>query len=134
MIGSPMNAAVRRYTYRFTVLMLFYVVFLVAAVWTFSRHDPAGLPAYSLALLPASPIVAMLVVVGLYLAEESDEFLRNLFVQSMVWGIGATLTVTTVRGFLELFVPVPHLQPYLVFPIFWAFVGVATCILRLRYR
>ena len=131
---SPMNAAVRRYTYRFMTLMLFYVVFLVAAVWTFSHRHPAGPPAYGLALLPALPIVGMLVVVGLYLAEEKDEFLRNMFVQSMVWGIGGTLAVTTVWGFLELFVPVPRLQPYLVFPIYWGFVGVATALLKLRYR
>lgn len=134
MVCSPMNAAVRRYTYRFLTLMLFYMVFLVAAVWTFAHRHPAGPPAYGLAVLPALPIVGMLIVVGLYLAEEKDEFLRNLFVQSMVWGIGATLALTTVWGFLELFVNIPHLQPYLVFPIFWAFVGVATFLLRLRYR
>lgn len=134
MICSPMNAAVRRYTYRFMTLMLFYIVFLVAAVWTFGHHHLGGPAAYALAVLPALPVVGMLGVVGFYLAEEKDEFLRNMFVQSMVWGIGATLAVTTVWGFLELFVPVPHLQPYLVFPIYWAFAGVATALLKLRYR
>lgn len=134
MVRPPINAAVRRYTFRFMTLMLFYVLFLVPAVWTFSHRHPTGPGAYFLAILPALPIVGMLVVVGLYLAEEKDEFLRNMFVQSMVWGIGATLALTTVWGFLELFVPVPHLQPYLVFPIYWAFVGVATVLLKLRYR
>ena len=134
MICSPVNPAVRRYTFRMAISMLFYCVFLVAAVWTFPRYHPMGLPAYGLALLPALPVVGILVVVGFYLGEEKDEFLRNLFIQAMVWGIGATLAVTTVWGFLELFVPVPHLQLYLIFPLFWAFVGIAAGLLRLRYR
>lgn len=131
---SPMNAAVRRYTWRISITMSFYVVFLISAVWLFSHRHPSGGLAYGLALLPALPVVGVLVVVGLYLAEEKDEFLRNLLVQAMVWGMGVTLAVTTLWGFLELFVPVPHLQLYLVFPIFWFVVAVASPLLRRRYE
>jgi hypothetical protein len=134
MICSSMNPAVRRYTRRMMTAMAFYMVFLVVAVWSFNHRHPVGPLAYGLALLPAVPVVGILLVVGLYLAEEKDEFLRNMFIQAMVWGIGAVLAVSTVWGFLELFVPVPHLQLYLIFPMFWVVVGVAAALLQRRYR
>jgi len=131
---TPMNAAVRRYTYRFFVAMTLYCVFLFIAVWMFRHGHPSGILAYFLAILPAIPIVASIAVVGIYLGEEKDEFIRNLFIQAAVWAIGATLAVTSVWGFLELFLPVPHLDLYLVFPMFWAFVGVCSALVRMRYR
>jgi hypothetical protein len=134
MLCSPMNAAVRRYTYRMMTAMTVYCIFLFAAVWTFRHRHPAGIFAYALAILPAVPIVAVIVIVGLYLAEEKDEFLRNLLVQSSVWGIGGTLAVTSIWGFLELFLPVPHFDLYLVFPMFWVFVGISSALIRMRYR
>jgi len=128
------NAAIRRYNVRIAVAMAFYVVFLAAAVWTFHGYHPTGIPAFSLAILPSLPVVGVVVIVGLYLAEEKDEFLRNLLVQSMIWSLGATLTVTTVWGFVELFVNVKHLPLYLIFPLFWFLVGVSSWLLRMRYK
>ena len=131
---SPKNPAARRYFYRLLTAMAFYVVFLVPAVWAFSRYHLTGGFAYLLAILPALPIVGMVVVVGLYLAEEKDEFQRAVLAQALLWGIGATLSVTTVWGFLENFVQVPHLDLYLVFPLFWFFVGISTGLLKVKYR
>ena len=37
-----------------------------------------------------------MVAVGLYLREEDDEFIRTSVLQSMLRGIGPTLTVTAV--------------------------------------
>jgi hypothetical protein len=130
----PKNSAVRRYLLRFLSVTLLYVVFLVLAVWEFSHRHPTGFPAYMLAVLPSLPIIAGLVVVGLYLAEEKDEFQRMVQIQSMLWSIGATLAVTTVWGFLENFVHVQHFDLYLVYPLFWLFVGIFTPVMQLRYR
>lgn len=132
--SSSTNLAKRRYTWRLIVAMVFYVVFLFVSIRAFRHGHPQGLLAYVLALLPALPVVSLLGVVGLYLGEEKDEFQRNLFVQSLVWGIGATLAVTTSWGFLELFLAVPHLDLYLVFAVFWVAVGISSPFLRLRYR
>jgi hypothetical protein len=129
-----MNAAVRRYTFRFFAAMMLYCAFLFIAVWMFRHNHPSGVFAYALAILPSVPIIASIAVVGVYLAEEKDEFVRNLFIQSAVWGIGATLAATSVWGFLEFFVPVPHFDLYLVFPMFWVFVGISSAVVRLRYR
>lgn len=128
------NPAVRRYTWRFSGAMLLYVAFLFLSVWEFRHGHPTGALAYLLAVLPSLPIILGLVVVGLYLAEEKDEFQRTILVQSMLWGIGATLAVTTVWGFLENFVQVVHFDLYLVYPLFWFFVGITTPVVKARYR
>jgi hypothetical protein len=124
----------RRYLYRFLTAMSFYVVFIAGAVWTFPRYHPTGLLAYVLAVLPALAIVGVIVVVGLYLNEEKDEFQRTVLIQTMLWAMGATMAVCTVWGFLELFIGIPALQLYLVFPMFWAFVGFFTPMMQTKYK
>ena len=52
----------------------------------------------------------------------------------MLWGIGATLAATSVWGFLENFVAVRHMEPFLVYPMFCFFVGIFTPMLKARYR
>ena len=134
MFCLPKSAATRSYLFRFLPTMGFYIVALVSVVLVFRHHHPTGFIAYLLAILPAIPIIGVIAIVGLYLSEEKDEFQRALLVQSMVWGIGATLAFTTAWGFLEAFTEIPHLQPYLVFPIFCAFGGISSGLLKLRYR
>jgi hypothetical protein len=130
----PQSPATKRYLKRFAIAAAAYLLALFVATRTFRHDHPAGAAAYLLAVLPALPILGMIVVVGVYLAEEKDEFQRNLFIQSMIWSIGATLAVTTVWGFLENFTNATHLQPYLIFPMFAVFVGISTPLLKLRYR
>ena len=130
------NEAVRRYNYRFLTAMAFYVLFILGAGFAFRLYHPTGATAYLLATLPSLPIVLSLVIVARYLGEEKDEFRRDLQVQAMLCAMGATLAVTSVWGFLELFLAnIPHFQLYLVFPMFWLFVGIsAVLLMQLRYR
>jgi hypothetical protein len=129
------SEAVRRFNYRFLTAMAFYVVFITGVGFAFRLNHPTGPLAYLLATLPSLPILVSLWVVGRYLGEEKDEFQRHLLVQAMIWAIGGTLGVTSVWGFLEVFVgAAPHFQLYLVFPMFWFFAGIAVAVLKLRYR
>ncbi|SNS27524.1 hypothetical protein SAMN05421770_101299 [Granulicella rosea] len=130
----PKNAAARRYAQRFLPTMALYCLAIFFSTWYFKHYHPAGALAYLLAVLPAIPLVAVIVIVGLYLSEEKDEFQHALLVQSLIWSIGATLAVTTVWGFLEAFLPVLRLQPYLIFPMFCFFSGIAKAVQRWRYR
>lgn len=134
MYGSLKNPAIKRYMWRFSAAITLYVAFLCLAVWEFRRGHPTGVLAYALAVLPSIPIIGTIVAVGMYLAEEKDEFQRTVLVQSMLWGIGATLAVTSVWGFLENFVSVPHMDLFLVYPLFWAIVGMSAPVLKARYR
>ena len=134
MIGCTNNPAARRYVRRVAFTMFLYVLFLVVSVVAFTHHRPTGLLAYVLAVLPALPILGMMVVFGLYLREEKDELQRAIGVEALVWSTGATLSLTTVWGFLENFVHVPHLQLMWIYPIFWGFFGISMPMINARYR
>src|SRR6201986_3046102 len=107
---SPISKAGRRYIYRLAPTMALYVLFLFLSKWTFHHLHPTGLVVYLLALLPALPLIGSLVIVGLYIAEESDEFERMVIVQSMLWGLGAALSIGTIWSFLEDYASAPHIS------------------------
>lgn len=130
----PTTPASRRYTQRFIPVMAAYVITLFFAAWYIPRFHPTGGLVYVIAVLPAIPIIGVIAVIGLYLAEEKDEFQRSVLIQSMLWGMGLTLATTTVWGFLENFAKTVGFQPYLTFPLFCFFFGVITPFIKRRYR
>ena len=134
MVCATSNPATRRYMRRFLVTMLLYALFLILAVWVFVHYRPTGPLAWLLAVLPALGIIGQIAAFGMYLAEEKDEFQKNLGVQSMIWGIGATLSVTVVWGFLENFVHLRHMDLILVYPLFCVLSGISYGLIQLRYR
>jgi uncharacterized YccA/Bax inhibitor family protein len=131
---STNNPAKSRYMRRFSLSMLLYVLFLVTAVWVFVHHHPTGPLAWLLAILPALAVIGQIVAFGLYLREEKDEFQVALGVQSMLWGIGGTLSVTVTWGFLENFLQLRHLDLIWIYPIFCALSGIAYGLQQLRYK
>jgi len=54
--------------------------------------------------------------------------------ESMLWGIGPTMAVTTVWGALEKFAHVRRLDMFLVYPIYCVFWILATVVVRRKYR
>jgi hypothetical protein len=78
--------------------------------------------------------ICLLAIYGTSLARERDEFRRTVLIQSMLWSIGATFTVTTILGVLETFNKVPHLNVLWVCPMFTVFMGVSRLLVMLRYR
>jgi hypothetical protein len=129
------SQAARLYVIRFIPLMVAYVIILFAVDWLFrAGHAPAGPLRYLLAGAPGLPVVGVIWAMGAYVATEPDEFERSLIVQSMLWGLGVTLSVTTVWGFMENFAGAPRLDLYLVFPLFMIAFGVAQPLVRSRYR
>ena len=134
MLCSIKNPTERRYVIRMWIMAALCVLFSAVAAVVFRHSHPHGVLAYLVAVLPALPIMGALIYTGVYLAEEKDEFQRNLLVQCMLGGIGGTLATTTAWGYLEAFVHVPHLQTMWIFPIFWLFVGISVPVVYRRYR
>jgi hypothetical protein len=128
------NPAQRRYLLRFSPTMASYLILFATADSVFRRHHPVGLAAAALALAPALAIVAGIVVVGIYIGEEQDEFQRALFIRSILWGVGVTLAFTTVQGFLELFTPIQRFPLYAVYPLMWIVVALAQGVQSWFYR
>lgn len=136
MICQPktMSLAAKRYLMRFFPAIGAYVAVLFASTWIIKHLAPHGPLLWGLAIAPALPIIAVIAIMGLYLIEETDEFVRAMLVQSMLWGIGVTLAGCTAWGFLENVDLAPHLPLYLVFPIFCGAMGLAQPLVRWRYR
>ncbi len=133
-MASCKSPAAKRYLRRliFAVLAYMAAVFLTMH-WLF--HGRLPLPAaVGLALIPSIPLVAIIAIVGLYLKEEKDEFQRELFIQSLLWGTGATLAVSSFWSFLHLFAYVPPVDGFHVFVMFWLFVGLSAVPLNRYYR
>lgn len=131
---QTMSPAMRRYQRRFWPLMVAYAALLVAVIRIFETHPPAGPLKYALAVAPAVPVLGVIVLLGLYLVEEADEFRRMKVVQAMLCGLGLVLGVTTVWGFLENLAGAPRLPLYWVFPIYCLGMGLAQPIIGWRYR
>src|SRR3984885_14243492 len=130
----PATKAGRRYLYRLAPTMVVYLLFLFIAQWSFHHLHPTGLIVYVLAVLPALPLVGSLAVVGLYIAEESDEFERSIIVQSVLWGLGGALSVSTIWGSLEDFARAPHLPTFYILLFFWIFMAISQPFIRRRYQ
>jgi hypothetical protein len=118
------------------ILLPLIVANIALAIWgSGDRHlYPAGVLAYFPAILFALLGVAFIVIFGLYLKEEQDEFQRDLWVQALLWGIGATLTVITFWGSLAEFELAKSLKLTFVFPLFMLITAIARLVLKLRYR
>jgi hypothetical protein len=134
MTCSLSNVAQRNYVARTFLAALLCIVFTTVAALGFRFGHLSGGLAYLVAILPAFPIMGMLVVTGLYLSEEKDDFQRELMVQSLLAGIGLTLASTTVWGYLEDFTHAPHLSLVWIFPMFWIGTGIAIPFVWMRYR
>jgi hypothetical protein len=129
----PTKAA-RRYGYRLLPTMLVYILFVFIAQWTLHHLHPTGLIVYLLAILPALPLVGSIAIVGLYIAEESDEFERSILVQSTLWGLGVALAIGSIWGSLEDFANAPHRSAFYAYLFFWIVSGISQPLIRLRYR
>jgi len=134
MSGKSGTSAMTRLRWRAWPLLALYIVLLFAVDSLLRTTHLAEPLKYAAAILPAVPMVGIIVALGLYLAEEADEFLRVQLVQAMLWGLGVTLTLTTAWGLLEDLAGAPRLPLTWVFPIFCAGMGLARRVIRRWYR
>lgn len=133
-MGNSLTPAGRRYLARFFPAMIGYVAILFGSLWFIIHHKPAGPILWLMGVAPAIPVIGVIAAMGLYIAEETDEFLRMVLVQSMLWGIGVTLGFSTAWGFLENVGVIPHFPLYLIFPVFCGAFGLAQPFVRRRYQ
>lgn len=134
MYCTPKTPEGRRYIGRLWFAMTAYIVATFGATWTFKHHHPQGAGMYLLASLPALPILAVLVIVGLYLAELKDEFERSILVESSLWGTGMALALATFWGFLENYGTVSTIPMFYVFLVWWMSFSLAQILVRRRYK
>jgi hypothetical protein len=127
------NPAFKRYIRCFIPTMIVYVLTVMGVSSILGEPgEPTGVPAYALAILPALPIIAVFWIMGRYLVEETDEYLRLLMVRQMLVATGFTMSLATLWGFLEIFVDAPHIPLFFV-PVTWfAGLGVGSVWNRIK--
>lgn len=128
------SVAGRRYMGRFVPSMIGYVVALMAAVFLIERNMVVGWSLYAAALAPALFILGVIWAMGMYLAEETDEYIRMRLVRAMMVATGVTLAIASVWGFLEQFTDVSHVPAYYGFVIWCGSMGLAQLWFRLIGR
>jgi hypothetical protein len=128
---SRLNLAQRRYNRSVLLLSLAYAFILFGVITFFKNSSPTGLSAYAAAILPALPIVGIFAVMGRYLADEQDEFVRMLTVRQTLYASAFALSVATVWGFLENFDLVDHIDAYYIAVLWFGGLGIGSCINKL---
>ncbi len=109
-----------RYLIRIALAMALYLGSLFAAEILIEDRGLSGWPAYMLAALPGLAFAAIFWIFVRLIVEERDEFIRMLYVRQLMVATGLALTAAAVWGFLETYMPVPHVRAFW-WPTIWCF-------------
>jgi hypothetical protein len=123
------NAAQRRYHLRIGAAMGLYIIMIAFEHRLFDAAAPAT--RYLLAALPALPVMACFAIMGRYLVEEQDEYIRMQTAVQSLWATGITLSGATLWGFLE-DAGLRHLPMFYVAIGWFAALGLVACIQKVR--
>jgi hypothetical protein len=121
-------------------LQLFGVNLAGTAILVKIAHDryeqahPSIALTYFLAAVAAIPVIAVITIVGRYLARETDEFVRMMVVQALLWGLGVTFVADTFLGCLFAYPSIYGLIPPLNLDLFVVSAGVALRVQMWRNR
>lgn len=129
-----MNKAQRRYTRSVLILMLAYMLILFGVISYHNNHPLHGVLGYVAGVMPALPVIGVFFVLGRYLVEERDEYLRAQTAQQSLIATGFAMSVATAWGFLENFDLVPHVYAYYAAILWFAGLGVGSCVNKLLAR
>ncbi len=110
---------------RLVPLALLYLAGVAGGGLLIRHFDLAGMPAYLLAILMSLPLLASIFALFHYVTEETDEYVRMMFVRDLVVATGFMLMITTVWGVLELATDVPPLPVYYVMVIWCVGLGLS---------
>ena len=131
---SNQSKAGKQYTQRLIVVMLLYLLTVWLVTPLVRTHHWIGAKLYLAAALPTIPILFMLLVVGLYLRDERDEFKRHQTVVSMLWAIAITLGFTAFTDFLRSYGAITAVPPFTEFVTFWMSMGIVNAVQTIRSR
>ena len=128
------SAAAKRYRRQQMIAAVLYVAAILVGLTVRVQLHATGALAYAAALLVAAPVIGMVASMGFYLRDETDEVERAIQMQCALWATGGVLALTAAWGFLEMFALTPHLELWLVFPLWAMLLGASNLFVRRRYR
>ena len=129
-LSKQHTPAGRRYVMRTFGFMAAYVAICVAMMTTGLFDGVIGQPVgWVLAAAVAAPVVGQ-IWATLALMRESDEFVRMVTAKQFIIASGLAMAAATFWGFGESFAGAPHMQTWLIVPVFWALYGVVSPFIR----
>jgi hypothetical protein len=114
--------------------MSIYVVLVFVAALYVKHFSPHGWLLYFWALLPAIPVISLIGVMGLYLQEEKDEYLRMLTTRSLLVGTAVLIGTLVVSDFLRSFAKGGPLPPFMAYVMFFLAFGATQALQTMRNR
>ncbi|HZV84416.1 MAG TPA: hypothetical protein VFF48_05460 [Brevundimonas sp.] len=123
LIGKSSTAAERKYRLRTLAFMGGYVVIMVAIIFGAFDEIQGRPAAWLLALAVTAPIVGQ-IWATLSVMRDSDEFVRTVMAKQFILSAGIAMALFTGWGFAESFAAAPHAEGWLIYPLFWAVLGV----------
>jgi hypothetical protein len=133
-ICGTSTPAGKRYQRRVMVTMSMYVVVLFAAVWMVRHMHPHGWLLYTIAVMPALPVLGMMGSLGVYLREEKDEYVRLITMRSLLVGTAVLLAVLMVNDFLRALSGAEAVPPFTSWVLFFVVFGVSQAVQTMRDR
>ena len=130
--STCVSRAAIRYTKGIAITSLLYVLGLGLAITLDRRMELSGAVAFLVALMPVIPILAMIWVMGRYLVEEQDEYLRYKAMIASLAGLALVLAAGSFWGFLETFGLVPHMPGWWAVPVWAIGMGLGQAWMSLR--
>lgn len=119
----------REYRIGLSAWMVAYAALLTLSILIIRAQSPQGLLLYALAVAPSLPIGGTIWQMLRYM-DRCDEYVRAIVTRRFVLATGVTLFLCTAWGFLESNAGLPHVDLYLVYPLFWGSFGVASAFVR----
>lgn len=107
-MSSNKSPAMKLYLRRLAIFMVIYVALIFAVGTVFRTAPPTGVLAWVVAVLPALPILGVFWTIFRLLAEETDEYLRMMFVRQSLFATAFCLSIMTVWEFLQNYDVVPQ--------------------------
>ena len=123
------TAAGRRYVLRTMAFMGGYVFIMVALIFGAFDQIQQTPAAWALALVVTAPIVGQIWTTLAYM-RESDEFVRAVLAKQFILAAGIAMALFTGWGFAESFANAPHAEGWMIYPLFWAVMGVTAPFLK----
>ncbi len=128
--GKSTTPAHRRYVIRIMAFTIPYVAICVSMMTTDAFDEVMGKPAaWALAAVVSAPVIGQIWAV-LSLMRESDEFVRGVTAKQFIVASGLAMAVATFWGFGESFAGAPHMQTWLIVPLFGGMYGLTAPFIR----
>jgi len=128
-LGKTTSPAHRRYVVRTLAFMSGYTAAMVAVIFGAFDALQNTSAAWLLAAAVTAPIVGQ-IWATLSMMREADEFVRALTAKQFIISAGIAMAALTFWGFGESFAGAPHVEGWVIYPLFWGVYGLVSPFVR----